>query len=126
MERGWFDDSALTAPSQAVPSQSVPAGSTQLGSTAAPGRYRLRLLEVTSVVFLTHRRARTYTGELTELHDRYRRVLMHNLVLGWWGIPFGLIWTPVALVRNHKARAALRELAGQSAGATVAGGSPFG
>ena len=34
-----------------------------------------------------------------------------SLVLGWWGIPFGLVWTPMALARNAKAMDKLRALA---------------
>jgi hypothetical protein len=26
--------------------------------------------------------------------------LLYSLVLGWWGLPWGLIWTPVQVVRN--------------------------
>jgi hypothetical protein len=37
-------------------------------------------------------------------------VLVHNLCLGWWGFPFGLIWTPVALVQNARARSKLSGL----------------
>ncbi len=42
-------------------------------------------------------------GTTEQLEAAYRKALLHNLLLGWWGIPFGLIWTPVALAANAKA-----------------------
>ena len=98
MESAWFKDPPVTRPSE----------STQSDPPVAPGRYRLRLAEVTSVVILTHRRSRVYTGSVRELQDAYHRVFVHNVLLGWWGIPFGLIWTPLSIARNRKALAALR------------------
>ena len=38
----------------------------------------------------------------------YRKVLTHNLALRWWGFPFGVAWTIMALVRNRTAFAELR------------------
>ncbi|MGA2470987.1 MAG: hypothetical protein ABSG64_09885 [Solirubrobacteraceae bacterium] len=67
---------------------------------------------MTGMVVLAQRRTRTYTGSLADLERTYARVLTHNLLLGWWGIPFAIIWTPIALVGNRKALTALRELAG--------------
>jgi len=31
---------------------------------------------------------------------RQGRSLIYSLVLGWWGLPWGLIWTPVQVIRN--------------------------
>ncbi len=86
------------------------------GSQDATGRYRVRLTKVSSFVIITQRRSSVYTGTLQQLEDSARSVRTHNLILGWWGVPFGLFWTPMALSRNAKAMQKLRELAsGQAA-----------
>ena len=74
------------------------------------GDYRLLLTEVTSLLLVTRRRSRVCAGTPEQLDAAYRRVRRHNLLLGWWGLPFGIIWTPLDLWRNHRRRAALREL----------------
>jgi len=79
---------------------------------ASTGDYRLVLTEVTSVLLVTYRRSRVFGGTLDELEAAYRRVRRHNLLLGWWGVPFGLIWTPLNLWRNRRRREALRDLTG--------------
>lgn len=84
------------------------------GANGAPGagaRYRLQISKVTSVVFFTRRVTLNLTGTLSELEAAYRKVLRHNLLAGWWGFPFGVVWTPMVLVRNRKALAKLHELA---------------
>lgn len=78
---------------------------------APPRAFRLSLLQVMSFVLLTQRRVRTMTGSVEELTAFAKKVLIMNLLLGWWGIPFGLIWTPMALYRNSKALGQLRQLA---------------
>ncbi len=85
----------------------------QTPPTAAGGAriFRLRLTKVTSVILITQQRRTNYTGTLAQLENTARSVLVYNLLLGWWGIPFGLIWTPMALVRNAKALKQLRALA---------------
>jgi hypothetical protein len=79
----------------------------------SPARYQIRLTTVTSIIVMTRRSTQTVTGTLTELEARYRKVAAHNLALGWWGIPFGIVWTPMALVQNARALRKLRQLAGQ-------------
>jgi hypothetical protein len=74
--------------------------------------YRLSLTKVTSYVLLTQQRRTVYTGTVEQLERAYRDTLSHNLILGWWGIPFGLIWTPLALSRNAKAMRQFRNLVG--------------
>ena len=81
------------------------------GLQDATGRYRVRLTKVSSFVIFTQQRHTVYTGTLQQLEDSARSVRTHNLTLGWWGFPFGLIWTPVALSRNAKAMQRLRALA---------------
>jgi hypothetical protein len=72
--------------------------------------YRVRLTKVSSFLVITQRRAATYSGTLDQLEDIARGTRIHNLLLGWWGIPFGVIWTPMALARNAKAMHQLRDL----------------
>ncbi len=88
------------------------------GALAPPPRvYRLTVVQVTSALVVTFRRGKPKVGSLKELESFYRGVLIYNLLLGWWGFPFGLIWTPVALVRNRKAISTLRGLAESGAAA---------
>jgi hypothetical protein len=103
-----MSDSQYAAPSQESP---VPPQD-------ATGRYRVRLTKVSSFVIMTQRRSTVYTGTLQQLENSARSVRTHNLILGWWGVPFGLVWTPMALTRNNKAMQKLRALAsGQPAAA---------
>lgn len=73
--------------------------------------YRVRLTKVSSFVVTTQRRAVTHTGTLDQLEGIARSTLTHNLLLGWWGVPFGLVWTPTALIQNASAMRKLREAA---------------
>jgi hypothetical protein len=73
--------------------------------------YRVRLTKVSSFLVVTQRRTATYSGTLDQLEAAARGARAHTLLLGWWGIPFGLIWTPIALARNAKAMRQLRDLA---------------
>jgi hypothetical protein len=73
--------------------------------------YRVPLTKVNSFIVITQRRTATYKGTLDQLEGIARGVRANNLLLGWWGIPAGLIWTPMALARNAKAMRELRELA---------------
>jgi hypothetical protein len=68
---------------------------------------------VTSVIIMTQRRSVILTGTFEELEAGYRKVLTHNLLAGWWGFPFGLVWTPMTLHRNARAFRQLRQLAGR-------------
>lgn len=82
---------------------------------AAPGgagrTYRVRLTKVTSFVIMTQQRRAFYTGTVEQLEGTARSVLTHNLLFGWWGFPFGLVWTPMALSRNARAIRQIRALA---------------
>lgn len=73
--------------------------------------FRVSLTKVTSMVFMTQQRRTVYTGTLEQLETAARNAMVHNLTLGWWGIPFGLIWTPIALVRNANNMKQIRALA---------------
>jgi len=79
-------------------------------AASSQGTYRLVLTEVTSMLLVTHRRSRVFGGTLEELDATYRRVRRHNLLLGWWGFPLGVVWTPLGLWRNRRRHAALRRL----------------
>jgi hypothetical protein len=63
------------------------------------------------MLYVTRRNVRASSGSLEELTAFYRKVRKHNLLLGWWGFPFGLVWTPMSLSRNRKTLGKLRELA---------------
>ena len=76
-------------------------------------RYQIRLYKVTSMLVLTQRRSAVYTGTYEQLEKLYKSVLLHNLLLGWWGFPFGLIWTPVSLSSNSGAWRKIRQMAGR-------------
>ncbi len=80
--------------------------------TAQPGQhlYRVGLTKVTSFIVMTYRRSTVYTGTLEQLEARAKSVMTHNLLLGWWGIPAGFIWTPMALSKNSKNMRKIREL----------------
>jgi hypothetical protein len=90
-------------------------GSSPTGAPSAvhqgQARFRVRFVNVTSVLIVTHRQAQIVTGTREQLEAAYRKALVHNLLLGWWGIPFGLIWTPVALAANAKALRQVRAVA---------------
>lgn len=83
------------------------------GSPGNPRLYRVRLTKVSSYIIMTQQKHTTYTGTLEQLEAAARSAQTHNLLLGWWGIPFGLIWTPMALARNAKGMRQVRELAAQ-------------
>jgi hypothetical protein len=73
--------------------------------------HQVPLTKVSSFLIITLRRTAAYRGTLDQLEGIARGVRTHNLLLGWWGIPAGLIWTPMALARNAKAMRQLRDVA---------------
>ena len=85
--------------------------------TAQPGqqRYRVSLTKVTSFIVMSQRRRTVYTGTLEQLEAQAKSALIHNLLAGWWGIPAGLIWTPMALATNSRNMRKIRELAANPA-----------
>lgn len=83
--------------------------------------YRLGLQKVTSYGILSRLVANQYSGTFEELQKVYQGVLRHNLLLGWWGIPAGLYWTPVVLIRNRKAFRKIKALE-ETSQSTTSGG----
>jgi hypothetical protein len=77
----------------------------------AEGRYRIAFTKVTSMILLTQQRTRPVNGTLPEIEKAYTDAQSHTLLYGWWGIPFGLIFTPLALWKNAKRMKSVRELA---------------
>lgn len=75
---------------------------------------RVALTKVTSFLVMIQQRRVVYTGTVDRLELAAREVRTHNLVFGWWGVPFGLVWTPLALWRNAQAMRQVR-----SVGATI-------
>ena len=61
------------------------------------------------MVLLAHRSSRTYTGTKVELEATYKKIQIHNLLLGWWGI-ISFFWNALALYRNAQAMKKLRSL----------------
>ena len=80
------------------------------GPRPPDSRYSIQLTEVTSFFLVTQSRTTTCTGSLEQLEAAARSALVHNLLLGWWGIPFGLIRTPMALAQNASAIRRVRDL----------------
>jgi len=73
--------------------------------------FRVSLTKVTSFIVMTQQRRTVYTGTLEQLEQAARSAMVHNLTLGWWGIPVGLIWTPIALAKNASNMKKIRALA---------------
>jgi hypothetical protein len=90
-------------------SSSTPEQATE--AQPAGTMHRVPLTKVSSFLIITQRRTATYTGTLDQLEGIAHGVRTHNLLLGWWGIPAGPIWTSMALARNAKAVRQLRDLA---------------
>lgn len=88
--------------SEINPAQSAPT------SVAAQ---RVVLTKVTSFLVMTQQRRAVYTGTVDRLESEARSVRNHNLAFGWWGVPFGLLWTPLALWRNAQAMQQIRSAA---------------
>ena len=77
--------------------------------------FRLTITQVTSYLFVTTRKTLSFVGTPDELKRQYRKVRFHNLMLGWWGIPAGFIWTPRSLLRNAKALKQLDQISASPA-----------
>lgn len=102
--------------------EGTPTGEAHAGLAPPTRTFRLPLHQVTSVVWITARETRVLSaGGDGNFAGFYRELLLHNLLFGWWSL-FGLIWTPLALVRNRRAYATLRELI--SSGTADAGWYP--
>lgn len=72
-------------------------------------QYHLRITKVTGLVILAQRSTQTYTGTKAELAEIYKKILMHNLLFGWWGI-IAFVWNIMVLYRNSKAKKLLQTL----------------
>ncbi len=71
--------------------------------------YHITLTSVTGAVILAHQSRKSYTGTVAQLEAAYKKVLIHNLTLGWWGL-VSIIWNTIAIVRNYKMRQSLYAL----------------
>ena len=84
----------------------------QMPQTAPAGSvFQVRLMRVTSFLVMTQWRTTVYRGTVEQLEGIARGVTTHNLLFGWWGIPWGLIRTPMALSKNGKAMQEVRAMA---------------
>ena len=88
--------------------------------TTPGATYRVSFTKVTSMIIFSFQRRTVHVGTLAELEAKARSAMIHNLLLGWWGFPFGLIWTPMALARNAKGLKQVKALA--AGGQQYAGG----
>ncbi len=102
--------------------QQVSEGGAFIDLAPPPFRLSLRLVKVRSFLILTRRGTASTVGSLDDVTRFYKQVMISNLILGWWGIPFGFIWTPMALASNRKALNKVRQIA--AAGAAPAGWHP--
>ena len=83
----------------------------QLSPPPPAAAFELTITQVTSYLIFTSRRTLSAVGSFEALRPFYRKVLIHNLLAGWWGFPFGVVWTIMALARNRSAMGQLRQLA---------------
>ncbi len=83
----------------------------QSASWAPPPRaFRIAVIQVTSLILFTQRKVLSVTGSREQCEKLYKRVLIHNLLLGWFGFPFGVVWTSMALIKNQNALKKIRWL----------------
>ncbi len=73
------------------------------GSSAQPLNATLTA-EVQSYIFLTRYNKKLKVACPDCLDKASNKALLTTALLGWWGIPWGLIRTPVALYRNFKSK----------------------
>jgi hypothetical protein len=66
--------------------------------TVAIGTYR----RVTSFVIVSQRSGTKVTGNLETHRKACKAAQTHTALAGWWGLPFGIIWTIAALTSNSK------------------------
>jgi hypothetical protein len=93
------------------PPYAVPTTDPASGAAPSTGLYRITLTKVTSFLIMTNQRRVVVTGTIEQLEQATRSAMIHNLVCGWWGFPFGIVWTPLALIRNSKNLRAAKALA---------------
>jgi len=82
----------------------------------SPALFVMSLTKVTSFLIVTQRSQQRSRGTPAQLRDAYAKALQHNLLFGWWGFPFGIIWTAMALSRNKKVLADVERLIEQRQG----------
>jgi hypothetical protein len=68
--------------------------------------------EVMSFIFLTHLRRQVVIGCPACLDKAIQRAQVRTLLLGWWGIPFGIFRTVGAVAGNIKHKQQLRHATG--------------
>jgi hypothetical protein len=72
-------------------------------------QYHIQLIKVTGMLVLAHQSTVVHTGTAEELQAVYKKVLIHNLLAGWWEI-FAFFWNIIALAANARARRQLQKL----------------
>lgn len=75
--------------------------------------FSVRLTKHTGMVVIGYNQRYTVTGSYAQCDAAIRQAQQHNLLAGWWGLISILIWNPIALITNSKARKSLRQQAAQ-------------
>lgn len=77
-----------------------PGGACPRCGQACRARFSVEFAQVISFLVITFNRADTVEGcRACCLRFGLTRTLI-TLLVGWWGIPFGILFTPIALVKN--------------------------
>jgi hypothetical protein len=90
-------------------------------SDAGEPLFTLRITTVTSYLVIAQQRLMSFSVTAADLRARYRQVLRHNLLCGWWSFPFGPIWTPMVLQRNARALKQLEALVARNVASDAPG-----
>jgi len=101
-------DTPLTSPSVTAEESSTPlaGGWPAPRATVATGSYS----KVTSFIIVSQRARVKVTGTLDAHRMAYKAAQLHTSLAGWWGIPFGLYWTPMSLTSNRKMFKSIEQL----------------
>ena len=74
-------------------------------------QFAIRLTRHTGMIIVGQSRTAVTRGSLEDCLAAYKSAQLHNLTLGWWGIISLIIWNPMALINNTRAKAELKALA---------------
>ncbi len=74
---------------------------------------------VTSFVVLSTRKNTRASGTYEQLQTLYKKSQTHTALFGFWGFPFGIIWSIIALSKNAKTMNQVRAYASSHSSATT-------
>jgi len=75
-------------------------------------RYNLTLKKHTGMLVASRQITYKAQGTYDECIAAYKKAQLHNLAFGWWSI-FSIIYNPLAMLFNYRAKRKLDELAGK-------------